>query len=78
MFEPHELELLICGNSVLDFEGLEQNTRYDDGYTKDSQTIKNFWAVVHSLDESEKKLFLKFFSGRYGMGWYRVVSYGVV
>ena len=31
----------------LDFEALEQNTRYE-GYTAESQTVKDFWDIVHS------------------------------
>lgn len=45
MFRPEELELLTCGNPLLDFEALERVTKYDDGFDADSQTIKNFWKV---------------------------------
>ena len=38
MFKPEELELLICGNPVLDFKALESVTKYE-GFTKDSQTV---------------------------------------
>ena len=38
MFKPEELELLICGNPVLDFKALESVARYE-GFTKDSQTV---------------------------------------
>ncbi len=40
LFRPEELELLICGSPVLDFEALEKNTLYDNGYTKDHPVIK--------------------------------------
>ena len=46
LFRSEELELLICGSPELDFEALERSTQYDDGYTKDSQTIQRFWYAL--------------------------------
>ena len=63
LFAAEELELLVCGNPVLDFEALERECKYDDGYEKSSLAIRHFWAAVHGFDESEKRLLLKFFSG---------------
>uniref|UniRef100_A0A7S2S0T5 HECT-type E3 ubiquitin transferase n=2 Tax=Rhizochromulina marina TaxID=1034831 RepID=A0A7S2S0T5_9STRA len=63
IFQPEELELLVCGNPVLDFEALERVTQYDDGFTAESATITRFWSVVHRLDEEEKRLLLKFATG---------------
>ena len=64
MFEPAELELLICGNPILDFHALQSSTRYE-GFTATSRVIVDFWDIVHSFTEDEKRLFLKFLSGRY-------------
>eukprot|EP00976_Prorocentrum_cordatum_P094965 1189995-Prorocentrum_minimum.AAC.2 len=63
LFRPEELEQLVCGSPVLDFEALERNTQYDDGYSKDSEAIRLFWRVVHSLREEEKKKLLFFATG---------------
>jgi len=63
LFEPEELMLLICGSPVLDFYELEKATSYDNGYDKDSPTIKLFWEVVHELSEAEKKKLLFFATG---------------
>jgi len=63
LFRAEELELLICGNPALDFEALEKHTEYDNGYTKDHPTIKNFWSVVHSLALDQKKKLLFFATG---------------
>lgn len=63
LFRPEELELLVCGNPVLDFEALERCTHYEDGFEQDSAAMKHFWTVVHSFSEMEKRLLLKFFSG---------------
>lgn len=40
-----ELELLICGSPVLDFEALERVAQYDDGYSRDHPTIQLLWEV---------------------------------
>ena len=45
LFRPEELELLICGNPELDFEALEQKSKYEDGYERDDAVIKNLWEV---------------------------------
>jgi hypothetical protein len=37
MFQPEELERLLCGASELDFQALQRGTVYDDGFTRDSQ-----------------------------------------
>ena len=45
LFRPEELELLICGNPELDFEALENKSKYEDGYERDDAVIKNLWEV---------------------------------
>lgn len=62
LFRYEELELLICGSPVLDFDELEANTSYE-GFEKDDVTIKNFWAVLHELSLEEQKRFLFFATG---------------
>lgn len=62
-FRAEELELLVCGNPVLDFHELERVCVYEDGYTKDSRTCKMLWKVLHSLSEEQKKKFLFFATG---------------
>ncbi|XP_024134815.1 ubiquitin-protein ligase E3A [Oryzias melastigma] len=63
LFRPEEVELLICGSRKLDFEALEKTTDYDGGYTKDTQVIKDFWEIIHSFSEEQKRLFLQFTTG---------------
>ncbi len=64
LFTAAELELLICGNPVLDFNALQKGTRYEDGYDGTEEVIALFWEVLHSFDEEDKRKFLKFMSGR--------------
>ncbi len=40
LFRPDEIELLVAGSQVLDFNQLASAAEYDGGYTKDSPTIK--------------------------------------
>jgi hypothetical protein len=39
IFRVEEVELLICGNPVLDFEQLEESTTYDNGYSESHPVI---------------------------------------
>lgn len=63
LFVYEELELLICGSPKLDFNELEKTTIYENGYTADHPTIKNFWKIIHELPLEKKKKFLFFVSG---------------
>lgn len=45
LFRPEELELLICGNPKLDFDALEEHSKYEDGYSRDDPVVKHFWEV---------------------------------
>jgi len=63
LFRHDELELVICGSIELDFVALEKVTRYQDGFTESSETVKWFWEVVHTLTLEEKKSLLQFCTG---------------
>ena len=62
ILSPEELELIICGTQILDFHELKRVCKYEE-YTKDSQTIKDFWEVLLQFNEEEKKKFLSFVTG---------------
>lgn len=63
MFKPEELELLVTGSPKLDFDELRKYTKYADGYTKDSKTVKHFWEVVNQFSLEEKRRLLTFCTG---------------
>ncbi|XP_022814301.1 ubiquitin-protein ligase E3A-like [Spodoptera litura] len=63
LFRPEEVEMLVCGSKNLDFSELEKSAEYDGGYTVESQTIKDFWSVVHSLSLDDKRKLLEFTTG---------------
>lgn len=63
LFHSHELMSLVIGNQNYDWEELQKNASYKDGYTKSDPTIILFWQVFHELLLEEKKKFLLFLTG---------------
>ncbi|XP_011636945.1 probable E3 ubiquitin-protein ligase HERC4 isoform X1 [Pogonomyrmex barbatus] len=63
LFHSHELMLLLMGNENYDWEELEKNASYKEGYSKSDPTIVLFWQVFHELPLEEKKKFLLFLTG---------------
>ena len=60
LFLPEELELLVVGTPELDFEALEANTRYEGGFDKESEVVKNFWKFVKEASPETQVKLLKF------------------
>ena len=61
MFSYRELQTLISGaDHEINIDDLEQNTKYGNGFTSTHETILNFWNVVKSFTESQKRKLLKF------------------
>ncbi|XP_020278361.1 probable E3 ubiquitin-protein ligase HERC4 isoform X2 [Pseudomyrmex gracilis] len=63
LFHSHELMSLLIGNQNYDWEELERNASYKEGYTKNDPTIVLFWQVFHELSLEDKKKFLLFLTG---------------
>ena len=63
LFQPSELELMICGSRELDFAALEKSAHCTDGYNKDSQIIRWLWSIIRELSPKEKRQFLQFITG---------------
>ena len=63
ILSAEELELIICGTQVLDFNELQKACHYEDGFTKSSITIKYFWEILLEFNEEQKKKFLFFVTG---------------
>lgn len=62
-FEPVDLDLILSGQTVYNWEELIENTTYSDGYTADSETIQLFWAVFNEFSQENKIDFLMFLTG---------------
>lgn len=63
LFHSYELMAVVVGNEDYDWEELEKNATYKEGYTKDNPTIILFWQVFRELPLEEKKKFLLFLTG---------------
>jgi ubiquitin-protein ligase E3 A len=62
-FLPEELEILLCGTKVMDWNNLEGSTIYDTGFDATHATIKQFWSIFNEFTDEQKQLFLKFTTG---------------
>ena len=60
LFLPEELELLVVGSPDLDFAALEANTKYEGGYDKNSEVVKNFWLFVKGAPKETQVKLLRF------------------
>ena len=63
MFAPDELDILVSGEEVLDWEELQKNAKYKDGYSANSKVIKWFWEIFNTYSPEMKCKFLLFTTG---------------
>lgn len=63
IFHPEELKDVIIGSTDYDWETLEKNAHYEQGYDNSHPTIVMFWKALHKLTLEEKKKFLMFLTG---------------
>lgn len=63
LFAPDELDILVSGEEVLDWDELQKNARYKDGYNRNSRVVKWFWEVFNSFSTEMKCNFLLFTTG---------------
>ena len=64
IFSSDDLQMTICGKTELNFEELRSGSRYQDGFTPESITVKHFWKILkEDFSEQDKRSFLKFLSG---------------
>jgi len=63
IFSPDELDILVSGEEVLDWDALKKMAKYSDGYTESSPQVIWFWEIFKEMSQSEKKAFLRFATG---------------
>jgi ubiquitin-protein ligase E3 A len=51
-FKPEELEQMVCGSKLLDFDNMLQKTRFRNGFTKECDFIKWFFEILNEFDET--------------------------
>jgi hypothetical protein len=62
-FGPDELDNLVSGEDVFEWDQLERNAGYKLGYDKSSQAVRWFWELFKDFSVLEKKKFLRFTTG---------------
>lgn len=61
MFDHRELQILISGAEIpVDMHDLRQNTNYSGSYAGDEAYVNEFWNILYSLTDKQKRQFLKF------------------
>ena len=63
MFAADELDILVSGEEIYEWEKLQYNAKYIDGYTSSSKAIVWFWELFNSFSEEMKLNFLRFTTG---------------
>ncbi|XP_034107035.1 probable E3 ubiquitin-protein ligase HERC4 isoform X1 [Drosophila albomicans] len=63
LFHPEELMAVVTGNEEYDWQALEDNCDYKEGYTSADETVQWFWEVFHDLTDADKKKFLLYLTG---------------
>lgn len=62
-FSPIEVKKALCGKEDLNFNDMRETAAYTDGYDKDHRIIIEFWDILFSFSDEDKKKFLKFLTG---------------
>ena len=60
---PKQLELLLCGLSLIDVADWKGNTSYENGYSSTSPQVMWFWETVESFDQPMRAKLLQFVTG---------------
>jgi len=63
LFSGYDLELMVCGNPMVDLKVLRKHTQYRH-ISAGSTLIKNLWKCLESFNMEERQLFLRFVWGR--------------
>ena len=62
LLTPDELDTLVSGEEVLEWDELEKNAKYEE-YRPNSRAVKWFWEIFRAFSNDEKKKFLFFTTG---------------
>jgi ubiquitin-protein ligase E3 A len=63
LLDPCEMDIMVSGEEVMDWDSLKRTARYTDGYTRHSRSVKWFWEIFTGFSPAERLLFLKFATG---------------
>ncbi|EWC46383.1 hypothetical protein DRE_04326 [Drechslerella stenobrocha 248] len=60
LFNPMTLRHLVEGSKDIDIAALEAAAKYDDGYHPNHRCVKDFWAIVRTYDNDQRRALLEF------------------
>uniref|UniRef100_A0AAF5Q0H4 E3 ubiquitin-protein ligase n=1 Tax=Wuchereria bancrofti TaxID=6293 RepID=A0AAF5Q0H4_WUCBA len=63
IFDPNELELLVCGLQKIDVKDWKDNTLYKGGYSPSHPVIQNFWKCLLAFNNEMRARLLQFVTG---------------
>ena len=63
IFEPEELEQVLCGSPKIDLDDWRENTVYLKPYNEGHKIIKQFWTVMEQYDQEALGRVLQFSTG---------------
>ena len=63
LFHPSEMDLIVSGEDVMDWDALKRSTEYKDGYDSHSRAVQWFWDIFTDFSQEKKRKFLKFATG---------------
>ena len=63
IFEPEELEQVLCGSPKIDLDDWRENTVYQKPYYEGHKIIKQFWTVMEQYDQEALGRVLQFSTG---------------
>jgi len=63
LFTPAEIENLVCGAPVIDWEVLKVNTMYKGCFSESSKQCKWLWEILDSMNAEDRANFLRFVWG---------------
>ena len=63
LFNPEELERIICGLEIIDIFELRKAANYEGGYDQHSYMVRCLWEILEGFDLEKKKAFLFFATG---------------
>ena len=58
-----ELQLMLCGVTEIDVDDWQSSTKYDGGYSAESDQVKWFWAEVRRMTSEDRGKLLHFCTG---------------
>jgi len=68
VFDPNELELILCGLPTIDMDDWESNTTYSGTCSAEDDVVRLFWQIVRDdFDQEMKARLLQFVTGTSGV-----------